>query len=124
MDILTIDATDKSPFISLDPEAGRIEFRGVSDEEDALALYFPVLQWLDSYQKHPQPHTRVILDFKYYNTASAKSLYEVLKRIAEIRQSGNTVEANWYYEPDDEYMLSEIENFSDITQLPIRAVEK
>jgi len=124
MDKLIIEATAKSPYFHLDPEQGLVEIKGISDEEDALATYFPVLQWLDTYTKHPQAHTKVELEFKYYNTASAKSLYEVLKRIATLKAKENTVEVNWYYEQDDEHMLNEIENFSDITHLPIRAVEK
>lgn len=124
MDKLIIEASDKTPHILLDPDQGLIQIKGISDEEDALGLYFPVLQWLDTYQSHSQSHTRVELEFKYYNTASAKSLYEVLKRVAQIKEHGKNVDITWYYEQDDEHMLSEIENFSDITHLPIQAVEK
>ena len=124
MDKLIIEATPKSPLFHLDPEEGFIEIRGISDEEDALGLYFPVLQWLDTYISHPKTHTNVSLEFKYYNTASAKSLYEVLKRIARLREGDTSVEVKWYYEQGDENMLGEIENFSDITHLPIQAIEK
>lgn len=124
MDKLTIDARDKSPEIILDPEEGFIRISGISDEEDALATYFPVLQWLDSYVAHPKTRTRVELEFKYYNTASAKSLYEVLKRISKLKQENQKVDVYWFYEQGDENMLNEIENFSDIAHLPINAVER
>lgn len=124
MEKLIIEANAKSPEIILDPGEGFIRISGISDEEDALATYFPVIQWLDNYVAHPNDHTRVELDFKYYNTASAKSLYEVLKRISKLKQENRTLEVYWFYEQGDENMLSEIENFSDIAHLPINAVEK
>jgi hypothetical protein len=124
MDKLIIDATDKTPYILLDPTEGLIQVKGISDEEDALGFYFPVLQWLDTYQSHAPSHTKVELEFKYYNTASSKSLYEVLKRVAQLKKHGKDVDVTWYLDQEDEHMLSEIENFSDITHLPIQAVEK
>lgn len=124
MDKLIIDATEKTPYVLLDPAEGLIQINGISDEEDALGFYFPVLQWLETYQNKPQHYTKVELQFKYYNTASAKSLYEVLKRVAQLQKKGENVEVIWFYEQDDENMLNEIENFSDITNLPIEAVEK
>lgn len=124
METLKIEATDRSPQILLDAEQGYIMLKGISDQEDAVATYFPVIQWLDSYKNNPQPHTKVELDFQYYNTASAKSLFEVLKRISKLQGEENTVEVKWYHEEGDENMLDEIENFSDISHLPIKAVER
>lgn len=124
MEQLKIEAGDKSPEILLDASQGIVKISGISDEQDALATYFPVLQWLDSYVAHPQQHTRVALDFKYYNTASAKSLFEVLKRVSKLQHGGRSVEVNWYYEQGDENMQDEIDNFSDIAHIPIKAIEK
>ncbi|MFP4089534.1 MAG: DUF1987 domain-containing protein [Cyclobacteriaceae bacterium] len=124
MESLEISATPKTPEVILDNEKGFISFSGISDEEDALHFYFPILQWLDTYKSHPKPHTEVKLDFRYYNTASAKSLYEVLKRLGEIQKNGQQVEVKWYYPAGDEGWLSEIENFSDLAHLPIQAIEK
>jgi hypothetical protein len=124
MDPLYIEESNKTPKVSLDAQKGFIEIKGVADEEDALGFFFPVIQWLDAYIKRPAEHTDMELEFKYYNTASAKALYEILKRVAEIHKSGNTVIVKWYYPEGDEHLLSEIETFSDITHMPIQAIEK
>lgn len=124
MEPLQIEGSNKTPSIILDAQKGIIEIKGISDEEDALGFFFPIIQWLDVYVKHPAPHTDMTLEFKYYNTASAKALYEVLKRISEIHKSGNTVSVKWYYPEGDDHLLSEIETFSDIAHLPIEAIEK
>jgi hypothetical protein len=124
MDTLQLEATPKTPEVKMDADEGYILLRGISDEDDALAFYFPLIQWLDAYKSQPQQHTEVDLDFRYYNTASAKSLYEILKRLGEIRKSGREVTVKWHYPHGDEAWLGEIENFSDITHLPIKAIEK
>jgi len=124
METLNIEAQDKSPAFFLDPHAGQIKITGISDDEDAMGTYFPVLQWLDAYVKAPAEKTTVELDLKYYNTASAKSLFEVLKRISRIQETGQTVEVKWYHEAGDDNMVEEIENFADIANLSIQAVEK
>jgi len=122
MEPLALEATNKTPYIEL--KEGNIVIKGVSDEEDALGFYYPVIQWLENYAAHPAEYTSVELDFRYYNTASAKALFEILKRIARLPAQGKQVEVRWYYASDDEHMLGEIENFSDISHLPIQAVEK
>jgi hypothetical protein len=124
MEPLSIEASAKSPQVMLDGEKGRIEIKGISDEEDALGFYFPVLQWIDNYVAHPQEKTHVELDFKYYNTASAKSIFEVLKRLSQLSKAGKEVTTLWFYPEGDDNFLSEIENFSDIAQLPIKPIEK
>ncbi|MDF9797192.1 hypothetical protein OKW21_002455 [Catalinimonas alkaloidigena] len=124
MESLQLEATDKSPEVKLNSEDGKILIHGISDLEDALAFYFPIIQWIDTYINHPATHTEVVFEFKYYNTASAKSIYEILKRLAEIHKSGNSIKLRWFYAQGDEHLLSEIENFSDISHLPIQAIEK
>lgn len=124
MEPLYIEGSTKSPQVSLDAQKGIITIKGVADEQDALGFFFPIIQWLDAYTKHPAAHTEIELEFKYYNTASAKALYEVLKRISDIHKSGNTVNVKWYYPKGDDHLLSEIETFSDIAHLPIQAIEK
>lgn len=124
MEPLQLEATDKSPEVRLDSKEGKILIHGISDQEDALGFYFPIIQWMDAYIKNPASHTEAVLEFKYYNTASAKAIYEVLKRLSEVHKSGNTLETKWFYPKGDDHLLSEIENFSDIAHLPIHAIEK
>ena len=124
MDSLYIESTDKSPEVKLDSDDGKILVHGISDVEDALGFYFPIIQWMDTYIKNPASHTEAVFEFKYYNTASAKSIYEILKRLAEIHKSDNSINLRWFYAQGDDHLLSEIENFSDISHLPIQAIEK
>lgn len=119
MDPLHIAPTDTTPEISLNDPVGTLRIQGVSDEQDALGFYFPIIQWLDAYQRQPASETTLDIRLKYFNTASAKALYEIVKRIAIIKQDGHPASVNWYYDEDDPVLKDDIEHFCDIVSIPI-----
>ena len=119
MEPLQIAPTDTTPEVTLNASEGAITITGISDEEDALGFYFPVIQWLDAYQHKPASETTLTIQLKYFNTASAKALYEIVKRIADIRKGGNTATVHWYYDQADPILKDDIEHFCDIVTIPI-----
>ena len=106
----------------MNAEKGLIAITGVSDEEDALGFYFPIIQWLDAYQHHAASETTLDIQLKYFNTASAKALYEVVKRVANVRKDGNQATVRWYYSQEDPVLKEDIEHFCDIVTIPIQMV--
>ena len=122
IDSLTIEATDTTPTVQLDGQQGQITIEGISDEEDALGFYFPVIQWLDAYQAHPADSTTLTIKLRYFNTASAKALYEIIKRLARIQKGGHSVTINWYYDEETSVLKDDIEHFSDIADVPINII--
>lgn len=122
MEPLRIDATTTTPEVLLNATEGSITISGVSDEEDALGFYFPIIQWLDAYQHKPAPETSLTIRLKYFNTASAKALYEIVKRVANVRKGKHTATVRWYYDQDDPVLKDDIEHFCDIVTIPIQLV--
>ena len=120
MEPLQIAPTDTTPEVTLNASEGTLSVKGVSDEEDALGFYFPVIQWLDAYQHHAAPETTLDIRLKYFNTASAKALYEIVKRVASVRKEGHAATVNWYYDQDDPVLKDDIEHFCDIVTIPIQ----
>ena len=119
---LHIAPTETTPEVNLNAEEGTATIAGVSDEEDALGFYFPVIQWLDGYQHHAAPETTLSIRLKYFNTASAKALYEIVKRVASVREEGQRATVRWYYDQSDPVLKEDIEHFSDIVSIPIEMV--
>lgn len=119
MEPLHIAATPSTPEMNLDASTGTIMIKGVSDEEDALGFYFPAIQWLDNYQHHSAKETTLSIQLKYFNTASAKALYEIIKRVAEVRKGGHKATVYWYYDQQDPILKDDIEHFCDIVNIPI-----
>ena len=120
MEPLQIPPTDTTPEVALNVSEGNITIQGVSDEQDALGFYFPVIQWLDAYQRQPAAETVLDIKLKYFNTASAKALYEIVRRVADVKSQGHAATVNWYYDEDDPVLKDDIEHFCDIVSIPIQ----
>jgi hypothetical protein len=119
MDSMQIPATATTPEIQLNQQTGRLVVRGISDEEDALGFYFPVLQWMDAYVQNPANKTVLDIQLKYFNTASAKALFELIKRLKTIQKAGKLTEVNWFYDAKDPVLKEDIEQFRDLISVPI-----
>lgn len=122
MESLKLESTGTTPEVHLNAENGVFEIAGISDEQDALGFYYPVIQWLDTYLNHPLEETTLNLRLKYFNTASSKALFELFKRLNELKKKGKKVTANWYYPAGDDSIKEDIEYFTDLTSLPINVV--
>ena len=116
---LFIDATAKTPEISFDSESGVLSIKGMSYPEFGKEFYAPVINWIDQYAKGPKPETVVNIQFKYFNTSSAKSILTILQKLNDIRIKGNDVKVNWFYEENDEQMIQDGENYSALLDFPI-----
>ena len=119
MEPLQIAATPTSPEVQMNAQKGHFILRGVSDEEDALGFYFPLIQWMDNYVQHSQDHTTLDIQLKYFNTASAKALFEIVKRMGVLHKAGKNIEVNWFYDAEDPVLKEDIEQFADLTDVPI-----
>lgn len=123
MEPLIIPATIKTPKIHFDPASGVFDLEGMSYPEYGKEFYKPVLEWVSEYIKTPNGHTELNIKFKYFNTSSAKSILSILQKFNEVRSNGHTFVVNWYYEPNDEQMIQDGENYSTLLKLPFNMVQ-
>ncbi len=123
MDQLVLEPKAKTPLINFDGKSGLMEMKGMSCSENSLEFYKPVLDWVEKYGKSPVGSTTVNIEFKYFNTSSAKCILDVLEKFANIYNMGNNVVFNWNYENNDEEMLEAGENFSEILGIPFKIKE-
>jgi hypothetical protein len=120
---LKIEGAMKTPEIIFDNHSGVFTIKGMSYPEYGKEFYMPILQWLDQYALNPKTETIVNIQFKYFNTSSAKSILALLQKLNEIRSSGNQVVVNWYYEKNDEQMVQDGENYSILLDFPFNIKE-
>ncbi|MEQ9439161.1 MAG: DUF1987 domain-containing protein [Cyclobacteriaceae bacterium] len=119
MEPLEISATSTTPEVAFNAQTGHFVIRGISDEEDAFGFYFPLIQWIDTYLQHAPQKTSLDIQLKYFNTASTKALFEIIKRIGTLRKADKSTEINWFYDSDDPVLKEDIEQFCDLTDVPI-----
>lgn len=108
---LKIDAAIDSPEVNFDSTTNIFSISGISHPENAKDFYGDIINWLEEYYEEikDKNDTKIILDFnfKYINSASYKYLREIMKRIANFRNNGITVEVIWNYHEEDEDLLNE-----------------
>ena len=122
MESINIAATDETPAVVLDASTSTFEMKGKSLPEDVTAFYDPILDWLDAYAQNPNAQTDFRFEMAYFNTASSKMLLDIMMKLEEIHEDGNTVKIIWCYLEDDEDMEEAGEEYSDIVEVPFDMV--
>ena len=122
MNSLKIESTTFTPEISFDVENNKLSFLKVSKPANAITFYKPVFDFIESFEKvrvKSKIAKELVVDFKfdYFNTATAKVIYELLKKFKHIQEQGVDVIINWYYHPEDDDLLEEGEIMSEALDL-------
>jgi hypothetical protein len=115
MQMLHIKATNSSPEIFLSPQKNSFFIRGKSSPEDVRALYYPVIEWIKifiddilegEYKDFNSGNPfKLQIDLSYFNSSSAKFLYDILQELKRLFSSGIPVVVEWFYEEGDTDML-------------------
>lgn len=122
MENLFIKATNKTPEVEF-IHSGRIKITGRSIPEDATVFFDHLQSWVFQYCLNPQNTTVVEIDLEYMNSASAKSLLQILSELTNVVQKGKGLTINWYYEPGDDDMMERGEYFENILNVPFNYLE-
>lgn len=133
MQKLYISATKNTPEITMAPADNLFIISGHSAPEDVRAIYYPVLEWFSNYaaelRDNPSAHTYdnplvLKIDLRYFNSSSAKFIYDIIIEIKNIHQTGIPVAVEWHYDHDDNDMLEAGRDISDITGLRFDFIRK
>jgi len=109
--MLHIKATDTSPEIFLSPQKNIFFIRGKSSPEDVRAIYYPVIEWMkifvdDILEGEFKNFTaenpfRFQIDLSYFNSSSAKFLYDILQEFKRLVTAGISIVVEWISEEGD-----------------------
>ncbi len=111
MQKLYIDKTHNTPEIKFSPSENIFVIRGTSAPEDVRALYYPVIEWtkifVDDALEGELPQyssgnpVRLQIDLDYFNSSSAKFLFDIFSELKRLFLKDIKVEVDWYYDKDD-----------------------
>jgi hypothetical protein len=125
---LNIAATDKSPKITFDPEAGLYEMEGNSRPENVRDFYYPVIDTLrdyfEEYVKEGQLDKTFKFNFKldYFNSSSAKFISDIMVVVKTYSEPGAKIKIYWYFEDGDDDMKEVGEDFSEMISFPFNFI--
>ncbi|MEW5846928.1 MAG: DUF1987 domain-containing protein [Bacteroidota bacterium] len=124
MERLNLEPTLTTPKVIFDRDSGVFLIQGKSLPEDVKSFYTPLITWLDSYSKNPNPRTNFEFDFEYYNTASSKMILILLNKLRELYKKGNEVEVTWRYPQHDAELEEAGEELAELISIPFKLVPK
>jgi hypothetical protein len=123
MDRLEIERKSNTPAVLFDPESGHMKIEGRSIPENPGDFYDELIEWIRGYFKSPKLDTVIELNLEYVNSGSSKYLLGFFKVIKEETLKGNKITVNWYYEEDDEAILSLGEHYKTSLKIPFNLIE-
>lgn len=134
MQKLYISPGHNSPEISFSPDDRDFFIRGTSSPEDVRALYYPVIEWFRQFSDEVIDNASVrfskeeplvfVVDLKYFNSSSAKFLYDILFAVKRLKSTGIPVVIGWYYEEGDIDLLEGGQDFAEALGLEFNFIEK
>ena len=124
MQKLFIEQTKSTPEINFSPDENIFSIRGLSSPEDVRALYYPVIEWIKIFVDDviegvvkffdKETPVKFMIDLSYFNSSSAKFLFDILTELKRLRLANVPIIVNWMYEHEDTDMR---DAGSDIAQL-------
>lgn len=111
MERLYLKPTELSPEIILSPHENIFKITGRSSPEDVRTLYYPVLDWIKAFIEivlegnslHFSTENPFVLklEFTYFNSSSAKFLYDIIMELKKLLLAGTPVKVQWIYDEED-----------------------
>ncbi|NND93889.1 MAG: DUF1987 domain-containing protein [Flavobacteriales bacterium] len=117
MEDINIEGSPKTPEVRFSASEGQFLLSGRSIPENSVEFYSSILNWLDQYSESPRQRTVLDVKLEYFNTSSSKCILDVFKKLEQIKNDGNDVNVNWFYESDDEDMLEAGEDYDAIIDI-------
>ena len=128
----TVDSTDSTPKIILDPDNKVFEISGISRPENVRECYEPVIDWFEDFgnqlKNYEFSNSGELITFKiqlnYFNSASAKFILDVLMEINKLYNQGMNLKIDWHYDEGDDDMKEVGEELSEIVDFDFKYIEE
>jgi hypothetical protein len=134
MEKLIISPTSTTPAIHLSVEENVYSISGTSRPEDVRELYYPVIEWIQklaenildgTINKYSAENALIFkTDLVYFNSSSAKFLYDIFMELKRIALSGVAVTVEWHYEKDDTDMLEAGIDIASLAEMEFTFIPK
>lgn len=127
MDKLFIKGGDYRPEIMFSTEDNIFRIKGISRPEDARSVFYPAISWLNDFHKYLLTNGEINysfedpfiiqLDLSYFNSSSAKFIFDIVMVLKKMRTSGIVVSIVWFYEKIDTDMREAGEHLSELAEI-------
>lgn len=124
MTALQLDATSRTPAVTLDPAAGRLVLKGESYPEDVTSFYATLTSAISAYLDDGPGNLLTEIRLTYFNSSSARALMELLEQLDEAAGNGVQITIDWYCDPDDDITREFAEDIaSDVSNTKVSILD-
>lgn len=121
---LEIEATRDTPEVLFDAKKNVFEIKGQSLPEDSARFFEPIFNWIEEYIKSPNNSTHLLCNLDYFNSSSAKMIYQLFIELENIKIKGKEVKISWYYEAEDKLIEEKGLEYKSILNIPFEMIAK
>ena len=120
----SLEATARTPAITLDETAASLTILGESYPEDVPAFYEKLHKELSAYFTDIQDDFQVNIKLTYFNSSSARALMELLDLLDEEAATSRQISVSWFCDPDDDITREFAEDISaDVENLSLTILD-
>ena len=111
MEKFYISPTNTTPEVHFSPRENIFLIRGISSPEDVRVMYYPVIEWIKGYINElleaeiryytPESPLKFTTELVYFNSSSAKFLYDIFLEIKRLTPAGIPYIVEWVYDEED-----------------------
>jgi len=131
---LYISPTPTTPEVCFSPEEDIYFIRGISSPEDVRALYYPVIEWIkdmasdlingESLRYSPENPLTLTVNLEYFNSSSAKFLFDIFNEMKQLIQAGIPVKIEWHHDTEDLDMRDAGNDISLLVGMEFQYIQK
>jgi hypothetical protein len=112
-------AQKQAPDVEFDAYSGVLSMSGQCYVDNAEKFFRPLFDWLEQYLREPGRTILFEMQLDYFNTSSAKCLWEIFLRLEHyVRDRQGHVVVQWHFNEDDENTRDLFEDFRTEVNLP------
>ncbi|MDA9219159.1 DUF1987 domain-containing protein [Luminiphilus sp.] len=108
---MIFEQTQRTPYVEIGSNACVI--RGECYPENISEWSGPVLEALEGAMKHNNGSFEVSIELYYFNSSSAKFLFDFFEYLEETAEAGRDIVVKWLYRAEDDTMLEAGEDFQE-----------
>lgn len=118
MNVLSIEATQSTPFVHGNWDDGLLSLSGDSFPENSFEFFGPVIDWLEAYLASSDRPLQLELRLMYMNTSSVKVMMDIFDMLEDAHRAGRSVQVVWYHDPENERVADLAAEFREDCSFP------
>lgn len=105
-------------------KTGELIIKGRMLFVNSKETYKPINEWIKEYSKQPCQETICNVYVTYLGTSSSKWFLDILGHLQRyLLERGYLVKIVWHYEENDDDMMEQGEDYSNILKIPFELIE-